>query len=75
MITIGVDAHKKLNAAVAVDDAGRELGKWQGANSEYGWSRLATWASSFDEERQWGIEGAWSYGRGLAQNLVASGEA
>jgi transposase len=58
-----------------VDEAGREVGIWQGPNSEQGWARLAIWASALGECRQWGIEGAWSYGRGLAQHLVASGEA
>lgn len=74
MITIGVDAHKSLHAAVAVDDSGREVSRWQGPNSEHGWARLAAWASALSEYRQWGIEGAWSYGRGLAQQLVVSGE-
>jgi hypothetical protein len=27
MITLGIDAHKWLNAAVAVDEAGRALGQ------------------------------------------------
>jgi hypothetical protein len=45
MITIGVDAHKSLHAAVAVDDFGKEVGCWQGANSEYGWARLAAWVT------------------------------
>ena len=33
MITLGVDAHKSVHAAVALDAAGRELGRWRGANS------------------------------------------
>jgi transposase len=74
MISIGVDAHKRVHAAVAVDDAGREVGQWQGPNSESGWSRLATWSGQFGAPRTWGIEGAWSYGRGLAQHLVSTGE-
>ena len=74
MISMGVDAHKQVHAAVAVDDAGRELGQWRGPNSRAGWHRLAAWSESFGSERRWGIEGAWSYGRGLAQHLVASGE-
>jgi transposase len=35
---------------------------------------MLEWVSSLGTERQWGIEGAWSYGRGLAQHLVALGE-
>jgi transposase len=74
MITIGVDAHKSLHAAVAGDDSGREAGSWQGLNSVSGWRSLAAWAATQGESRQWGIEGAWGYGRGLAQQLVSDGE-
>jgi transposase len=35
---------------------------------------LHQWATTFAGSRQWGIEGAWNYGRGLAQYLVAEGE-
>jgi hypothetical protein len=30
MITIGVDAHERVHAAVALDDAGGELAQWRG---------------------------------------------
>jgi len=36
MITIGLDAHKRAHVAVAVDEAGRELGQWRGTNSAEG---------------------------------------
>ena len=68
MITIGVDAHKGIHVALALDEAGRELGEWRGANSLEGWRALAGWAHAFDESSRWGIEGAWSNGRGLAQH-------
>lgn len=74
MLTIGVDAHKRVHAAVAVDALGRAVDRWRGTNTPDGWLALATWAQGLDAERQWGIEGAWQYGRGLAQQLVASGE-
>lgn len=74
MITLGVDAHKMMHVAVAVDEAGHELGEWSGTNSEKGWRSVLAWSESFGSERQWGIEGAWNYGRGLAQRLVTSGE-
>jgi transposase len=72
MIAIGVDAHKRLHAAVAVDAAGRELDRWQGANDPAGWTALHAWASALGADRI-AIEGAWNYGRGLAQYLVAAG--
>ena len=74
MITIGVDAHKRVHVALALDEAGREIGHWQGKNSAAGWRDLAQWAGAMGTDKQWGIEGAWGYGRGLAQHLVASEE-
>jgi len=40
VITIGVDAHKAVHVAVAVDDAGRDIGQWRGRNSVVGWKEL-----------------------------------
>jgi len=36
MITIGVDAHKRVHVALALDEAGREISQWQGPNSSVG---------------------------------------
>jgi transposase len=73
MITIGVDAHKQIHVAVALDGVGREIAQWRGANSPARWQALTTWAAELGGPCQWGIEGAWNYGRGLAQHLVAAG--
>ena len=73
MITIGVDAHKHVHVALAVDEVGREVEAWKGPNSASGWSDLLEWAEHLGSARQFGVEGAWNYGRGLAQFLVASG--
>ena len=74
MITIGVDAHKRVHVAVALDAAGRQLGHWKGANCARAWQELKDWAAAFGGQRVWGVEGAWSYGRGLAQHLVLEAE-
>jgi hypothetical protein len=37
MITIGIDAHKRVLVAMALDDAGREFATWRGPNSKAGW--------------------------------------
>lgn len=74
MVTIGVDAHKRMHAAVAVDASGTILGEWKGPNTASGWHQLWDWATTFPGPRRWGIEGAWNYGRGLAQYLVAGDE-
>jgi transposase len=73
MLTVGVDAHKRVNMAVAIDAAGRAVARWRGPNSVAGWQQLAAWAAARDAEVRWGIEGAWNYGRGLAQRLVEAG--
>ena len=74
MVTIGVDAHKRVHQALALDDAGTVLGSWRGANTPDSWQQLFSWATTLPGPRQWGVEGAWNYGRGLAQFLVAQGE-
>ena len=74
MLTIGVDAHKQVNTAVAIDDSGREVGRWGGANGVEGWRQLRLWGAELGESCRWGIEGAWNLGRGLAQHLVEVGE-
>ena len=75
MLTIGVDAHKHVHVAVALDPTGREVGRWRGANRPDDWQGLLAWAVGLGERRQWGVEGAGNYGHGLAQHLVAAGEA
>ncbi len=74
MITIGVDAHKHMHMAVALDERGRVTGQWRGENSAAGWDEATRWARALGEERRWGIEGGGGYGRGLAQHLVDLGE-
>ena len=76
-LSIGVDAHKRVHEAVALDAAGREVGRRRVVNSAAGWQELLAWATGLGAAtaRGWGIEGAWGYGRGLAQHLVAAGEA
>jgi transposase len=78
MLTLGVDAHKRVHEAVALDEAGRERGRRRVPNTAAGWHELLAWAAGLDgpeAPRRWGIEGAWGYGRGLAQHLVEAGEA
>jgi transposase len=74
MLSIGVDAHKSVHVAIALDDAGRVVDRWRGPNSPDAWQAAYQWAAALGGPRQWGIEGAWNYGRGLAQCLVAGGE-
>jgi transposase len=74
MVIIGVDAHKFVHQALAVDPAGKVLASWRGSNTAADWAALHAWSSALPAPRQWGIEGAWNYGRGLAQFLLARNE-
>ncbi len=74
MVTIGIDAHKRVHHALVLDDDGSILGSWRGPNTADSWQCLLTWTHTLPGPRQWGIEGAWNYGRGLAQFLVTQGE-
>ena len=73
MIILGVDAHKTVHVAVAVDEGGRPLDTWQGPNCESAWQEMLVWAGQWGSH-QWGIEGTGNYGQGLAQHLVAAGD-
>lgn len=74
MVTIGVDPHKSVHHAVAVDELGKAVGEWRGENSPAGWASMLGWAQGLAEDLQWGIEGAWSLGHGLGQYLVSEDE-
>jgi hypothetical protein len=73
MITMGVDAHRQVHGAVAVDAPGRDVARWRGANRPEAWHQVRDGAVARGSPRPWGIDGAWHYGRGRAQALVAAG--
>ena len=72
MIWIGVDAHKQLHRALAIDESGPQ-GDQTIANTPQAWAALLEWARQWPQ-RIWAVEGAWYLGRGLAQYLAAQGE-
>lgn len=74
LVTIGVDAPTRVHQALVLTDTGTVLDTWRGTHTPDSWQHLLTWASLVPGPRQWGVEGAWNYGRGLAQFLVAHGE-
>lgn len=71
MIWIGVDAHKKVLVATAINDAGQVVARWKGKNGVPDWQEFFSWVTALEEPALIGIEGAYSYGRGLGQSLVA----
>jgi transposase len=72
-IIVGVDTHKDVHVAAAIDVHGRLLGHRSVATSEKGCSALHQWALSFAPRVQYGVEGTGSYGAGLARFLQAQG--
>ena len=70
-IIVGVDTHKDVHVAAAIDGHGRLLGHRSVATSEKGCSDLHQWALSLAPRVRYGVEGTGSYGAGLARFLQA----
>jgi transposase len=70
---IGVDPHKQVLSAVALDARGGHLGEWQGATSRRAMQELQTWARTLAPDATWAIEGSNFLGRRLALALVEAG--
>jgi transposase len=73
-VIIGVDTHKDVHVAVAIDDLGRRLAQCQVATDPAGLADLERWARVLGGNRVWGIEGTGSYGAGLTRFLQSAGE-
>jgi transposase len=72
-VTVGVDTHRDLHVAVALDQHGRWLGTRAFPTTPAGFAALATWAVRYGVLGPIGIEGTGSYGAGLARWLRARG--
>ena len=72
-IIIGVDTHKDVHAAVAINGIGARLGTLATPVSPKGYQDLETWARAFGTIHAFGIEGTGSYGAGLSRFLQAKG--
>jgi transposase len=71
-VAIGVDTHRDLHVAVALDRLGRRLGSLEFAVEEQGFALLVRFARSFGEPA-FAIEGTGSYGASLARALLGDG--
>lgn len=71
-VTGGVDTHRDVHVAAAVDELGRELGTRAFASTQRGYAALLEWLRSFGELQRVGIEGTGSYGAGLQRALAAA---
>jgi transposase len=72
-VIVGVDTHKDVHAAVAIDTLGAHLDTKTIPASSKGYQALETWATSLGPIRAVGIEGTGSYGAGLSRFLRERG--
>jgi transposase len=73
VVTVGVDTHKDVHVAVALDGLGRRLGALSVPTSPAGYEELVDWANGFGPLERAGVEGTGSFGCGLARFLQAKG--
>ena len=69
----GVDTHKDVHVAAAVDQAGRLLGTASFGADPEGYRSLEAWMRGLGPLVRVGIEGTGSYGAGLARHLGGAG--
>ena len=69
-VIVGVDTHKDVHVAVAIDGRGGLVDppKWVATNPD-GYAELRAWAPSLGEVHAVGVEGCGAYGWGLARFL------
>lgn len=72
-IVVGIDTHKHLHVAVALDELGTRVGDRTVAADSAGYIELEAWARSLGWIMAIGIEGTGSYGAGLAGHLRRQG--
>lgn len=65
-IIVGVDAHKYVHVAVAINLLGTRLASCSASADRAGYAELVAWARSLGTIEAFGIEGTGSYGVGLA---------
>src|SRR5438270_9545788 len=71
-ITGGVDTHKDLHVAAALDDLGKLLGTQSFPTTAAGYRALLGWLGGFGTVVAVGVEGTGSWGAGLARHLTAA---
>ncbi len=68
-ITGGVDTHRDVHVAAALDPLGGLLGSESFATDPAGYKALLSWLETFGEVTKIGVEGTGSYGSGLSRYL------
>jgi transposase len=72
-VIVGVDTHKHIHVAVAIDHHGARLGDLIVPADSGGYGQLEAWARALGRIDRFGIEGTGSYGAGLTSFLRRCG--
>ena len=72
-VIVGVDTHKHVHVAVAIDSWGIRLRDQAFVADSGGYQALITWAETHGRIEAFGIEGTGSYGAGLARAVRRAG--
>ena len=72
-VIIGVDTHKDVHVAVAIDTRGMRLGAHSFGADSGGYRALLAWASTHGQIEAFGVEGTGSYGAALARAVRRAG--
>lgn len=72
-VIVGVDTHKHIHVAVAIDHHGARLGDLSVSADTGGYTQLEAWAQALGRIDRFGIEGTGSYGAGLTSFLRRCG--
>ena len=70
-VIVGVDTHKHVHVAVAIDRLGTRLESRSAPADRGGYAELLAWARTLGTLEAFGIEGTGSYGVGLASFSAA----
>lgn len=73
LVIVGIDPHRKMFTASALDERGRALGHNHFDNNRAGHAAVLIWAGDLGTVERVGIEGASGLGRPLAEYLVENG--
>jgi transposase len=68
-VVVGVDTHKHLHVAVALDVLGGRIEARSFAADRSGYEQLIDWANALGHQVIFGVEGTGSYGAGLASAI------
>lgn len=69
----GIDTHRDLNVAAAIDELGRVVGTAEFETTIVGHRRLLRWLRGHGEIVRVGVEGTGAWGAGIARFLTAEG--